>query len=1049
MLKSHEKFHSSNGMRKVLIADDEPMNREMLGAMLAEEYELIYACDGQEAIDQIRERNRELSAVLLDLMMPKKPGLEVLREAKSDELLKNIPIIVVTADQGAEVESLKLGAIDYIPKPYPDPSIVLARVQRAVELAEDRETLQITERDPLTNLYNREFFYLYADQYDKHHQDLDMDAIIVDINNFHMINERFGNAYGDEVLRSVAEKIRESVAESDGIVCRRSADTFMVYCPHGLDYKKILENASVGIGEDDSINNRLRLRMGVYENVDKTLDIERRFDRAKMASDTVKGSFTKTIGRYDQEMHERDVYSERLIDGFSQAISQKQFKVYYQPKFDVRPKMPALISAEALVRWQHPELGLVSPGVFIPLFENNGLIRELDYYVWNEAARQIREWKDELGFSVPVSVNVSRIDLYDPELVSNFEEIIDNNGLASDDILLEITESAYTQDSKQIIETVNELRNLGFKIEMDDFGTGYSSLNMISALPIDALKLDMQFVRSAFKDQQDTRMLEVIIEIADHLGVPVIAEGVETEEQLIALKDLGTDIAQGYFFSKPVPAEDFRPFIESRKELEPEDLEPEVIVEEEPAEEEDAEQIVVEKPVKKAVKLKAINFVFASLAILIALALIISNALSHNASERIEEANSEYIQTAQAANDLQTASDHLTESVRAFAVTGDIKYMNEYFTEVYETRTRDDALETLDEVLDDENKEAYNLLSIALDHSNELMLREYESMRLAQIAYGYADSEVPQEVSGWKLTAAEKAMDPEQMRARAASLVFDDEYASSKEEIRKNVSDCTDQLLRSAAAEVERSRAAMDRFLLIQNILLIMLILAVIAELSYITLQVRMPLSRLVDAMCRQQLSEPHGAEELQFVARIYNEILDESAKAHKQLSYEATHDPLTGINNRSAYELYMDRADKEHIALMIIDVDEFKKINDTYGHDVGDRVLKKVADILKQSFRSVDCVCRLGGDECVVVMTRASSTMRQLVINKIAKANGILQHPMDGLPKVSLSVGVAFSDRENPTGDIFKDADTALYQMKKAGRGGCAVYGDKPVQQI
>lgn len=210
-----------------------------------------------------------------------------------------------------------------------------------------------------------------------------------------------------------------------------------------------------------------------------------------------------------------------------------------------------------------------------------------------------------------------------------------------------------------------------------------------------------------------------------------------------------------------------------------------------------------------------------------------------------------------------------------------------------------------------------------------------------------------------------------------------------------------------------------------------------------------MPLSRLVDTMRRQQLSEPHGAEELQFVARIYNEILDESAKAHKQLSYEATHDPLTGINNRSAYELYMDRADKEHIALMIIDVDEFKKINDTYGHDVGDRVLKKVADILKESFRSVDCVCRLGGDEFVVVMTRASSTMRQLVINKIAKANGILQHPMDGLPKVSLSVGVAFSDRENPTGDIFKDADTALYQMKKAGRGGCAVYGDKPVQQI
>ena len=194
-------------------------------------------------------------------------------------------------------------------------------------------------------------------------------------------------------------------------------------------------------------------------------------------------------------------------------------------------------------------------------FEENGLIHKLDNYVWNEAANQIRDWKDRFGVTVPVSVNVSRIDMFDPKLVETFSDIIASNGISANELLLEITESAYTKDSVQIIKTTNDLRNLGFKIEMDDFGTGYSSLNMISMLPIDALKLDMLFIRQAFSGGKDTRLLEIIIDIAGYLSVPVIAEGVETEEQLISLKEMGCDIVQGYYFSKPVPPEDFEEFI--------------------------------------------------------------------------------------------------------------------------------------------------------------------------------------------------------------------------------------------------------------------------------------------------------------------------------------------------------------------------------------------------------------------------------------------------------------------------------------------------------
>ena len=564
MLKSHEKFHSANGKRQILIADDELINRELLRMVLQQDYELIFAENGREALEMIRRNCQILSLVLMDLKMPVMGGLDVLRHMREEPALSRIPVIVLTSDQDAEIESLSLGAIDFIPKPYPQAGVMQARILRTIELSEDRDIINSTERDPLTGLYNREFFYRYAEQFDQHHSGVAMDAIVVDVNHFHMINERFGTAYGDGVLRRIGEKAREVVQDTGGIVCRREADTFMIYCPHGKDYRAILDNATVGLAGDSSVNGRVRLRMGVYENVDKSLDIERRFDRAKMAADTVRGSFAKTIGVYDNALHEKELYSERLIEEFDRAIREKQFQVFYQPKFDVRPEIPFLSSAEALVRWFHPELGMISPGAFIPLFEENGLIQTLDHYVWEAAAAQIREWKERFGISIPVSVNVSRIDMYDPQLVEAIHEIVVRNGLEPSELLLEITESAYTQDSEQIIETVNRLRNLGFRIEMDDFGTGYSSLNMISTLPIDALKLDMQFIRNAFSGHRDTRMLEIIIDIADYLSVPVIAEGVETEDQLRALRTMGCDIVQGYYFSRPVPAQEYEKFVVER-----------------------------------------------------------------------------------------------------------------------------------------------------------------------------------------------------------------------------------------------------------------------------------------------------------------------------------------------------------------------------------------------------------------------------------------------------------------------------------------------------
>ncbi len=557
MLQSHEKFHTANGKRLILAADKNQADLDMLTTILDTGYEFIFAHDGKTALKLCRKHKDMLSLILLNLVLPVMPGLEVLKEIRNDDSLRNIPVIVVSEDQEAEVLCLNLGAAGCITKPYPIPGIIRARILRTIELSEGREIINYTERDHLTHLYNSEFFFKYADQFDQHHPDMKMDAIVVDICRFHMINERFGKDYSNNVLRLVGQKLREIVSASGGIVCRREADTFLIYIPHRKDYQGILDIALSSLSNDERLSGNIRFRMGVYSDVDKSIDVERRFDRAQLAANRVRRDLTRTIGFYDIELHKKDVFEHKLIDDFRNAIEEDQFKVFYQPKYDIRPDIPVLAGCEALVRWYHPRLDRISPINFIPLFESNGLIRELDTHVWSIVARQIKAWKEKYGSCIPVSVNVSRIDMTDPSLAACLQDIAKKTGVTFDEIALEITESAYTDDLDKVIEAAYQLKDMGFHIHMDDFGTGYSSLNMISKLPIDALKLDMAFIHHSFTNEKDTRMLKCIIEMAHTLSLPVIAEGVETEDQLTLLKGMGCDQVQGYYFSGPVPPEKF------------------------------------------------------------------------------------------------------------------------------------------------------------------------------------------------------------------------------------------------------------------------------------------------------------------------------------------------------------------------------------------------------------------------------------------------------------------------------------------------------------
>ena len=548
--------------RRVLVVDDEEVNREILGNILGTQYEVSYAENGRQAYDMLHERLTRYSLILLDLLMPEMDGFELLEKIKSEEGVSNIPVIVMTSEKPAEVRSIKMGADDFITKPYDMPEVILARCERIIQLYEDKSIIRSAEKDDLTDLYTREFFQEYIRQIDGSGRGSQMDAIVLNIEHFHMLNEMFGRKTGDSVLKKIADMVSDMLGEGVCIGCRPDADYFYFYLEHRDSYDEVFKALSEELSGISKIPG-VRMRLGVYQNVDTNISIEDRFDHAKYACDRIRGDYNRQISFYSEEENEKDLYHEQLINDIDNAILNKDLVVFYQPKYGIQCDEPELRSAEALIRWRHPKYGMISPGDFIPLFESNGLIQKLDHFVWEEAARQVRKWKDEYGITVPVSVNVSRVDIYDAQLEDRLVRILKDNDLDAKELMLEITESAYADDAKGLTDVVTKLRESGFRIEMDDFGSGYSSLNMITEIPIDVLKMDMKFIRNMNKDAKSLKLVELVIEIADYLGVPVVAEGVEDKSQVDQLKSMGCELIQGYYFSKPVPPEEFNKFIEA------------------------------------------------------------------------------------------------------------------------------------------------------------------------------------------------------------------------------------------------------------------------------------------------------------------------------------------------------------------------------------------------------------------------------------------------------------------------------------------------------
>lgn len=539
----------------ILIVDDNQVNRQILCKILSDNYDILEAADGKEALRILRQQPEKISTILLDLVMPVMSGYEFLDIQQADKKLAAIPVIVETQREGAEfeIDALARGASDFLTKPY-NPALIKQRLANIIKLHETAAFANSIERDTLTRLYNKEAFYMHAAELLNQHPDTKYDILCMDIENFKLINDVFGETEGDHLLCFLAKVLQNYISE--GYVCRHGGDIFAAILPRKDSYSALVSAIQNELTESPMQYMNLQLKFGIYPIDDRSMTVRAMCDRAKIASKSITQKYDASIAFYNQAFGDRLIEEQQIAAEMDQALQNSEFVVYYQPQYDL--KTGVLIGAESLVRWQHPQRGFLPPDKFVPLFEQNGFITQLDIFVWKSVCKQMREWID-LGHScIPVSINLSRVDIYNPRLPEIIIEILNQQHLKPECIHLEITETAYTDNPKQLILTVKKLKQYGFHIDMDDFGSGYSSLNMLSEVPVDTLKLDMRFLQNAQGSSRGGNILFFIMNLAKWLEVSVVAEGIETKEQMLFLSSLGCDYGQGYYFAKPMPLEDYK-----------------------------------------------------------------------------------------------------------------------------------------------------------------------------------------------------------------------------------------------------------------------------------------------------------------------------------------------------------------------------------------------------------------------------------------------------------------------------------------------------------
>ena len=408
--------------------------------------------------------------------------------------------------------------------------------------------------DRLTNLYNKKAFCRRAAEVIAQEPDREFEIMRFNIARFKVINDLFGEETGDRLLKYVAHFLK-SISLEPCVYGRLYADNFLLCYPTEGEVRSHLIHSLQMLAESFALDYRIDFYFGVYTVHDPEMSVTTMLDRATMGLSKAAHNGLVVCGEYDEDMRDCIVNEQVIVNNMHGSLKRGEFVVYFQPKYDLMSEK--IVGAEALVRWLHPQLGFISPIKFVPIFERNGFIYQLDKYVWERTCQQLRKDIDEGRPVLPISINVSRIDFYSPNIVQVFESLIRKYDIPPRLLELELTESAYVENPQQIIEITKKLQAKGFPILMDDFGSGYSSLNMLKDMPVDILKIDLKFLADSGEEDHGRggNILNSVVRMAKWLHIPVIVEGVETQQQVDFLRTIGCECVQGYFFSKPVPVD--------------------------------------------------------------------------------------------------------------------------------------------------------------------------------------------------------------------------------------------------------------------------------------------------------------------------------------------------------------------------------------------------------------------------------------------------------------------------------------------------------------
>ncbi|MEG1758216.1 MAG: EAL domain-containing protein [Oscillospiraceae bacterium] len=1020
-----------SSLKTVLVVDDNTVNRIILSKILSEQYNVLEAENGQIALEMLKKHSEDFAAVILDLIMPVVNGFTVLKEIGGDERYANLPIVVTTGSGNLEIErrALSLGAWDFITKPY-DAEIILFRLKNAIDrsqLSALRELKYLAEYDALTGLYNKTKFFDATRSMLEANRGESFVFLRFDVDRFQLINSFFGMGEGDKLLIYIAQKMSTDAKQcSVSTYGRIESDVFALCMPNRAEYvDRMVRNSKEELAQFN-VNYDIVPSIGMYIIEDIEISVEEMYNRATLAAKTRKGNYVDYYAFYDESMSASLSNEQEITNEMNYALENEQFVVYLQPKYNIHTNLPC--GAEALVRWQHPKKGMILPGEFIPIFERNGFIGKLDYYVWERTCRYLHDWISR-GFEIyPISVNVSRVNIYNPNLVDTLTELVGRYQLDPSMLNLELTESAYTDNPTAMKKAMAQLQSHGFSIMMDDFGNGYSSLSLLKDILIDALKIDMQFLSVSEFPGRGENIIASVIRMAKWLGIPVIAEGAEKIEQVEFLRSVGCDYVQGYYYARPMPVMDY-------------------------------EQLCINLSLDMQLKndKKYDSFCY---------------------------------------DDLFTINEWMK---RLFSNNLQAAIICEYYDDTIELVRVNEAYYAL-VGHEDMVARSSNLLNSLDDKHKAPLLRAFytcaQTMESTECEYmrrrmngtplwlgarlRYVTTVGNKHIIIVELTdiTMRKEIDAELQKFKAEMmnedndvhtvLIVDDEAINRK--VLKNILQGKYNCL-----EARDGKEAIDILNAKQkqvDLIMLDINMPVINGKEFLQYrkksfqQDKIPVIMItVDGSAQQQTDAfSLGADDYiikpfipAVVTHRVSNVLESSrrfkamVREYNTMSAQIKTDLMTGLTNRvSAEEMISNRLENDlgTCIMIMLDIDNFKQINDTYGHDYGDKVICAVAEILCAHFRKEDIIARMGGDEFAVFVEDVGDF--DMIERKSQQlCESIARIEIDGQnADITCSLGIAVSSKASHSfEELYRNSDKALYEAKCRGRNAVSIYIEKTAE--